>query len=80
VELYNARCDLIGARWPSLSDFLNSEIPRQLSLHDAQGHFIASGKHLPGDTDEWEEIAKVNRANRAGGDGFMRKLARVFKR
>ncbi len=80
VELYNAHCNLIGARWPSLSDFLDSEIKRQLSLYDALGHFIAGGKHLPGDTDQWEGIAKAVTASRAVEDGFMLKLSRLFKR
>jgi hypothetical protein len=80
VELYNAHCDLIGATWPSISDFLSSEITRQLSLYDAMGHFIAGEKHLPGDTDQWEDIAKAIKAGRTAGDGFLRKLAGIFKR
>lgn len=80
VELYNARCDLIGARWPSLSDFLNSEIARQLSLYDATGHFIAGGKQLPGDTDQWEDIAKAIKTGQKSGGRFLQKLAGVFKR
>lgn len=79
VELYNAECDLIGAKWPSLGDFLESEVRRQLSLHDAVGHFIPGGKHLPGYTDAWESIAEAAHAERQG-NGLQRKVQRTLRR
>lgn len=58
VELYNAKFDLVGKRWSSLVEFLIDEIPRRLDLYDDNGREIAGGKKLPGDTDNWEQLAK----------------------
>lgn len=79
VELNNAKCDMIGATWPSFAEFLQSEIPRQLSLHDETGRFIAGGKHLPGNTDDWEAIAEAMESGRKE-KGLLGKLTRLFKR
>lgn len=58
VELYNAKFDLIGARWPSLAAFLLEEIPRRLDFHDEYGLVKSGAKRLPGDTDDWEQLAQ----------------------
>ncbi len=57
VELYNAKFDLIGKRWSSLVEFLIDEIPRRLDLYDENGREIPGSKKLPGDTDDWEQLA-----------------------
>ncbi len=58
VELYNSKFDLIGARWSSLADFISDEIPRRLDLYDETGLEKPGGKKLPGDTDDWEQLAQ----------------------
>jgi hypothetical protein len=50
----------IGARWPSMADFLMSEVPRLLAAYDARGDILPGMSELPCDTAEWE--AKAERA------------------
>ncbi|MCW1919157.1 hypothetical protein NX862_10335 [Rhodobacter sp. KR11] len=61
VELYNAALDRVGARWASLAIFLAEEIPRRMAFHDDRGHRLAGAKLLPGDTEDWEDLAKAAR-------------------
>lgn len=55
----------IGTRWPGLVDFLQTEIPRLLNIHDANGRIFPAASALPGNTSDWEE--KAERANRLHG-------------
>lgn len=57
VELYHSKYDLIGARWPSLADFLLDELPRRLEMYDETGLAKPGSKLLPGDTETWEQLA-----------------------
>ncbi|NBZ87288.1 SMI1/KNR4 family protein [Stagnihabitans tardus] len=61
VELYHSRLDRVGARWASLAIFLAEEIPRRMAFHDDRGHRLAGAKLLPGDTEDWEDLAKAAR-------------------
>ncbi|MDA5094707.1 SMI1/KNR4 family protein [Aliiroseovarius sp. KMU-50] len=70
VEMYHGDADLIGARWVSFEDFLQSEVLRQLSLYDAQGKLLTGVKHLPGKTDGWEALAEEADKERAYSDGI----------
>lgn len=79
VELYNARFDMIGARWSSLSDFLEVEIPRRFSLFDDEGREVEKSKRLPGDTDGWERLAQEAK-NEGPGEGLLDRVLRKFKR
>lgn len=56
VELYNSKHDIIGAKWNSFAEFLETEIPRQIALYDQGGRIKEGVKFLPQDTDDWEEI------------------------
>lgn len=58
VELLNSRYNIIGATWPSLSDFLRQETQRQMTLYDDTGALMKGAKKLPGVTDDWERLAK----------------------
>ncbi len=55
---------LIGMVWESLSAFITSEVERQLDIHDDTGQVRPGCTHLPGDTDDWEEIAAAERTGR----------------
>lgn len=79
VEFYNAKFDLVGARWPSLADFLSDEIPRRLEFHDESGLVMSGAKKLPGDTDNWEQLAQeIDQQDKAEGSlsGRIRKFFR----
>lgn len=58
VELLNSRYNIIGATWPSLSEFLRQETQRQMALYDDTGAIMKGAKKLPGVTDDWERLAK----------------------
>ena len=73
VELYNAKFDIIGARWSSLSDFLEDEIPRRFSIYDDEGREIEKSKRLPGDTKDWERLAQEAKGEGAN-DGFLKRM------
>lgn len=79
VELYNAKFDMIGARWSSLSDFLEDEIPRRFSLYDDEGREIENSKRLPGDTKDWERLA-MEAKGEGSSDGFLKGLLRRLRR
>lgn len=66
VELYNAKFNLIGARWPSLAVFLADEISRRFSLYDDEGRQLENAKLLPGDTDDWERLAQEAKRGEPG--------------
>lgn len=77
VELYNATFNIIGARWPSLADFLRDEISRRFSLYDNEGRKRENAKLLPGDTDDWERLAQgVNQEEPR--KGFVARLVNAF--
>jgi hypothetical protein len=79
VELYNAKFNIIGARWPSLAEFLGEEIPRRFSLHDDEGRKLENAKLLPGDTDDWERLAQE--ANQeAPRKGLVARVVNAFRR
>lgn len=58
VELINSDHDLVAMRWPSLTEFLNQEIARQLSRYDNEGQETGEVTRLPGNTDNWEALGK----------------------
>lgn len=58
VEMFNARFNLIGARWPSLAVFLLDEVSRRFSIYDDEGRILENSKLLPGDADDWERLAQ----------------------
>ncbi|WP_417268208.1 SMI1/KNR4 family protein [Celeribacter baekdonensis] len=79
VELYNAKFDMVGARWSSLSDFLENEIPRRFAIYDDEGREIEKSKRLPGDTEDWERLARE--AKDAGAsNGFLKRVLRKLHR
>ncbi|UWQ05723.1 SMI1/KNR4 family protein [Aliiroseovarius crassostreae] len=80
VEMYHREANLLGARWVSFADFLRSEIPRQLSLYDAEGNLKPETKKLPGDTDDWEAVGKAADEQRRRASGVRGKLAALFRR
>ncbi|WP_133489669.1 SMI1/KNR4 family protein [Aliiroseovarius marinus] len=80
VEMYHRDANLLGARWASFEEFLESEIPRQLSLYDADGRIKPDVKQLPGDTETWEEIAKAKKSEQARASGLRGKIAGMFRR
>ncbi|MDZ4393309.1 SMI1/KNR4 family protein [Cypionkella sp.] len=65
VELYNARFNMIGARWPSLAVFLEDELSRRFSIYDDEGRILENAKLLPGDTDDWERLAQGAKEEKA---------------
>jgi len=79
VELYHRDLDLIGAKWPSLEDFLADEIPRRTTLYDEQGRELDKSKRLPGDTGDWERLAEEAK-RKAKGNGFWSRLLDPFRR
>lgn len=79
VELYNARSEMVGARWPSLVDFLENEIPRRFSLYDEEGRELENSKRLPGETESWERLAQEAQ-NEEQKDGLLYRLLRAFHR
>ena len=79
IELYNARFDMVGARWRSLGEFLAEEIPRRFSLYDRSGHQIEGAKLLPGDTDHWEALAQKNDFERGSFRGFFKRVISNFR-
>ncbi|WP_294224622.1 hypothetical protein [uncultured Shimia sp.] len=79
VELYNARLDMIGARWTSLLDFLEDEIPRRFSNYDEEGREIEKSKRLPGDTENWERLAQEAKEEGAS-DGLLKRTLRRLHR
>lgn len=79
VELYNARFDLIGARWPSLANFLSDEIPRRLDFHDKAGLVKPGAKKLPGDTDHWEKLAEEAKQSQKAEANLTGRVRRFFR-
>lgn len=71
VELYNARFDMIGARWGSLAEFLTTEMQRRFTLYDAGGQLIEGAKLLPGDTADWEAMAAAEKPKDNPGAGRL---------
>lgn len=69
----------IGARWHDLSDFLVSEIPRQLAVHDPDGDLRAGCAVLPGETSDWEEIARRADADRRAEATVTTRMKRWWK-
>ncbi|SMR71562.1 hypothetical protein SAMN04488030_1001 [Aliiroseovarius halocynthiae] len=80
VEMYHRDANLLGARWASIEEFLQSEIPRQLSLYDAEGRIKSDVKQLPGDTETWEAIAEAKKGEQARASGLRGKIADMFRR
>lgn len=60
VELYNSLHDIIGARWPSFTAFLEEEIARQCELYNPDGSLQKDMRHLPQDTLEWEALGEAH--------------------
>ncbi len=79
VELYHRDLDLVGAKWPSLEDFLGDEISRRTTLYDAQGRELDKSKRLPGDTGDWERLAEEAK-RKAKGNGFWSRILDPFRR
>lgn len=79
VELYNAKFDLIGAKWPSLADFLSVEIPRRLNFHDEAGLVKSGAKKLPGDTDNWEKLAQEAEQSKKAEGSLIGRVGRFFR-
>jgi hypothetical protein len=77
VELYNARLNMIGARWDSLQDFMMDEIPRRLTLFDDAGDEIRGTKRLPGNTENWERLAQESKRRNSGAKGLFRRLMKM---
>ena len=77
--MYNARFDIIGARWSSLVDFLAEEIPRRFSLYDGEGRETEKSQRLPGNTDDWERLAQEAK-NAEQGDGLIKRVFKSFRR
>ncbi|MEM0921518.1 MAG: SMI1/KNR4 family protein [Pseudomonadota bacterium] len=76
VEMYNAQFDIVGARWPSLAEFLSEEFLRRISLYNDEGHELDKSKRLPGDTGDWERLAQEAKKNKNAGlfKRFLRRL------
>ena len=79
VELYNARFDMIGARWSSLAEFLSEEISRRIALYDEEGREPDKSKRLPGDTGDWERLAQKEKGAEQG-DGILKRMTNKFQR
>lgn len=79
VELYNANGDIIGARWPSLEDFLTQEVTRRFDFYDEAGREIEGSKLLPGDTEEWERLAAIQDSDKQPLS-FRKTILNVFRR
>jgi len=79
VEMYNARFNMIGARWSSLVVFLEEEISRRLLLYDYEGKELDHAKLLPGDTEDWERLAQEAKRPEAR-KGLLGRLASTFRR
>jgi|GEM_PF-3419662 len=58
VELINRDHNMIAKTWPSFTGFLKQEIPRQMSRYDNAGRETGSVEPLPGNTDDWEMLAR----------------------
>ncbi|MES0862445.1 SMI1/KNR4 family protein [Ruegeria sp. SCPT10] len=80
VELYHRDFDLVGASWPSLSRFLEDEVSRQMTRYRDDGTEIAEVSPLPGDTKDWERLAKQAEDSRSPDIGILDRLKNVFFR
>jgi len=80
VELYHRDFDLVGARWPCLSSFLEDEVSRQMTRYRDDGTEIAEVRRLPGDTEDWERLAKQVGDSRKTNAGILDRLKKVFVR
>ena len=76
VELINRDYNLIGARWPSFTDFLRQEVPRQLSRFDEAGAEVTAIEPLPGKTEDWEALGKEISDRRKKENTFLGKTIR----
>lgn len=76
VELINREHNLIAITWPSLADFLSTEIPRQFSRYDAQGNDTGQVARLPGNTQDWEALGKQAADQRKKENSVSHKLMR----
>ncbi len=72
VALVHPDTGEIGARWAGLAEFLQSEIPRLLGIHDNKGDVLPSASHLPGNTQNWEEQAEHAKRKAAGWGYYVR--------
>lgn len=71
----------IGARWSGLAEFLQTEVPRLLSIHDRKGDVLLGVSQLPGNTQDWEEKAEHAMLKAAGWRGYLRRFVlRLRKR
>ncbi|WP_299042127.1 SMI1/KNR4 family protein [uncultured Tateyamaria sp.] len=73
VELINRDHDLVAMKWPSLTEFLNQEIARQLSRYDDEGRETGEVPRLPGNTDNWEALGKETSDRRKKEDSVLHK-------
>jgi hypothetical protein len=80
VELYNAKCNLVGAKWRSLAEFLDVEILRRFELYDDNGVEAENNKKLPGDTDSWEGLAEEIEKRERFEASTLGRLIGFFKR
>ncbi|MEZ5888557.1 MAG: SMI1/KNR4 family protein [Paracoccaceae bacterium] len=69
----------IGARWSGLAEFLQTEIPRLLSIHDPKGDVLPGANKLPGNTQSWEEKAELAKLMAAGWRGYLPRVIRWLK-
>ena len=79
VELYNSRSNLVGAKWDSLGEFIVDEIPRRYSGYDESGIEIKGFKLLPGDTDDWENIARIEDNKMRKEGGFLDRVLKTIR-
>lgn len=79
VELINSEFDLTAATWPSLAEFIRQEVPRQLSRYDETGAELQGINRLPGNTDNWEALAKEVTDNRRGEASLLKKMTKKFR-
>lgn len=78
VELINRDRELIAATWPSFTDFLRQEVPRQMSRYDEEGQETGGVPPLPGNTDNWEALArKTSDDSKNESTLFLRTLRRL---
>jgi hypothetical protein len=64
----------IGAQWDGLAEFLLTEIPHLLSIHDSKGDVLPDASLLPGSTQDWEEKAERAKRKAAGWRGYVHRF------
>lgn len=83
VELINRDHNLIAARWPSFTVFLEQEVLRQMSRYDEAGQETGRFPRLPGNTADWEALGKKTSDDRKKSSTFLNKALcrlRVFRK